>query len=168
MPEQQKKLGLGSLTCIVVGSIIGGGAFALPQTITQVAQTGAILIAWLITTLGMIGLAFTFYQLNALRPDLKGGIYSYAKTGFGHFVGFISAWGYWLSAWIGNVSYAVLMFSAIGFFFPQFGAGNTLWSVIAASCFLWAIHFRYVYPLQHLDCHIPQKFLIIFPHQPVH
>jgi len=126
---------------LIVGSIIGGGAFALPQTISASAQTGAIIISWLITSVGMIGLVFVFRQLNQLKPELSGGIYSYAKTGFGNFIGFIAAWGYWLSAWLGNVSYAVLMFGALGFFIPHFGDGNTLWAVVGASIYLWTIHF---------------------------
>ena len=47
------------------------------------------------------------------KPALDAGPYAYAKAGFGPFIGFNSAWGYWLSAWLGNVSYAVLMFSAL-------------------------------------------------------
>lgn len=141
MRSADNKLGLIALTCLIVGSMIGGGAFALPQTISASAQAGAILIAWFITTLGMVGLTFIFRYLNEKRPDLDGGIYSYASEGFGHFVGFISAWGYWLSAWVGNVSYAVLMFGALGFFFPLFGEGNTIWAVVVASLLLWSIHF---------------------------
>jgi len=125
----------------VVGAIIGGGAFALPQNLSASAQVGAILIAWTITLVGIIGLSFVFVQLNQIKPELKGGIYTYAKEGFGHFVGYISAWGYWLTAWIGNVSYAVLMFEALGFFFPIFGDGNSIQAIIAASAFLWIIHF---------------------------
>jgi arginine:ornithine antiporter / lysine permease len=41
-------------------------------------------------------------------------------------VGFNSAWVDWLSAWIGNVSYAVLIFGALSYFFPASGSeGNT-------------------------------------------
>lgn len=141
MKHPDNKLGLTALTCLIIGSMIGGGAFALPQTISASAETGAILCAWLITTVGMIGLTSIFRYLNKVRQDLDGGIYSYASEGFGHFVGFLSAWGYWLNAWVGNVSYAVLMFGALGFFFPIFGQGNTLWALITASMFLWCIHF---------------------------
>ena len=37
--------------------------------------------------------------------------------------------GYWISAWIGNVSYAVIVFSALSYFFPAFGDGNT-WKAV--------------------------------------
>ncbi len=136
----ESKLGLWSLVCLVVGSMIGAGAFALPQNIAEKAQTAAILLAWIITGIGITGLVFVFTQLNKIKPELQSGIYSYARAGFGDFIGFNSAWGYWLSAWIGNVSYAVLMFSALGFFFPQFGHGNTIYAIIGASLFLWSVH----------------------------
>ncbi|MCP0855275.1 hypothetical protein KU735_23925, partial [Salmonella enterica subsp. enterica serovar Give] len=36
--------------------------------------------------------------------------------GFGELIGFCSAWGYWLCAVIANVSYLVIVFSALSFF----------------------------------------------------
>ncbi|WP_161868146.1 amino acid permease, partial [Pseudomonas yangonensis] len=46
-----------------------------------------------------------------------------------------------ISAWIGNGSYRVLLFSTLGYFFPVFGEGNTLPAVICASLLLWLLHF---------------------------
>ncbi|RRV37474.1 arginine-ornithine antiporter, partial [Pseudomonas sp. p106] len=63
------------------------------------------------------------------------------KAGFGDYMGFSSAWGYWISAWLGNVGYFVLLFSTLGYFFPIFGEGNTPAAVIGASVLLWAVHF---------------------------
>ncbi|MCE2604078.1 amino acid permease, partial [Pseudomonas aeruginosa] len=48
-----------------------------------------------------------------------------------------SAWGYWISNFLGNVSFATLMFAALGHFFPVFGAGNNLASVVGASAVTW-------------------------------
>ena len=67
----------------------------------------------------MISLAFVFQNLTNVRPDLEGGIYSYAQAGFGDFIGFSSAWGYWFAAFLGNVAYATLLMSAIGNFFQS-------------------------------------------------
>ena len=75
------------------------------------------------------------------RPDLDAGVYSYAEAGFGKYMGFNSAWGYWLSAWLGNVGYATLLMSAVAYFLPIFGNGQNIWSIIAASFILWACHF---------------------------
>ncbi|RQO66799.1 arginine-ornithine antiporter [Aquitalea sp. FJL05] len=135
------KLKLGALTALVVGSMIGGGIFSLPQNMAAGAGAGAIIIGWAITFLGMLTLAFAFQMLANRKPEVEGGVYGYARAGFGDYMGFNSAWGYWISAWIGNVSYFVVMFSALGFWFHAFGDGNTPTAIICASVVLWALHF---------------------------
>lgn len=135
-----KKLGLFSLIAIVVGSMIGGGAFNLATDMAGGASAGAIIIGWVITGIGMIALGFCFQNLTDKRPDLDGGIFSYATEGFGKFMGFNSAWGYWFSAWLGNVAYATLLFSSIGYFFPVFKGGQNVASIIGASILLWLVH----------------------------
>ncbi len=135
------KLGLLPLVALVVGSMIGGGVFSLPQNMAKGASPGAVLIGWLITGIGMLALAFVYQGLSTRKPKLDAGPYSYARAGFGDFVGFNSAWGYWLSAWLGNVSYVVLIFGALSYFYPAFGSeGNTTQAIIGASVVLWATH----------------------------
>jgi arginine:ornithine antiporter/lysine permease len=135
------KLGLLPLTALVIGSMIGGGVFSLPQNMARGASAGAITIGWLITGVGMLALAFVYKNLATRKPTLDAGPYAYARAGFGNFVGFNSAWGYWLSAWLGNVSYAVLIFGALSYFYAPFGAeGNTWQAIVGASIFLWLLH----------------------------
>ncbi len=141
MSDSPEKLKLGALVALVVGSMIGGGIFSLPQNMAASAGVGAVLIGWGITAVGMLTLAFVFQTLANRKPDLDGGVYAYAKAGFGDYMGFSSAWGYWISAWLGNVGYFVLLFSTLGYFFPVFGEGNTPAAVIGASALLWAVHF---------------------------
>jgi arginine:ornithine antiporter/lysine permease len=141
MSESPGKLKLGALVALVVGSMIGGGIFSLPQNMAASADVGAVLIGWAITAVGMLTLAFVFQTLANRKPDLDGGVYAYAKAGFGDYMGFSSAWGYWISAWLGNVGYFVLLFSTLGYFFPIFGEGNTVAAVIGASVLLWGVHF---------------------------
>ncbi|MBC3208506.1 MULTISPECIES: arginine-ornithine antiporter [Pseudomonas] len=141
MSEAPGKLRLGALVALVVGSMIGGGIFSLPQNMAASADVGAVLIGWAITAVGMLTLAFVFQTLANRKPDLDGGVYAYAKAGFGDYMGFSSAWGYWISAWLGNVGYFVLLFSTLGYFFPIFGEGNTPAAVIGASVLLWGVHF---------------------------
>ncbi len=137
----ENKLGKTSLIGLVIGSMIGGGAFNIISDMGGQAGGLAIIIGWIITAIGMISLAFVFQNLTNERPDLDGGIYSYAQTGFGDFIGFSSAWGYWFAAFLGNVAYATLLMSAVGNFFPIFKGGNTLPSIIIASILLWGVHF---------------------------
>ena len=135
------KLGRSLLTALVVGSMIGAGVFSLPQNMASKAGPLAIIIGWGITGVGMLALAFVYQSLSVRKPALDAGPYAYARAGFGDFVGFNSAWGYWLSAWIGNVSYVVILFSALSYFVPVFGEGNTWQAIIGASAVLWAVHF---------------------------
>jgi arginine:ornithine antiporter/lysine permease len=134
-------LGLVPLVALVVGSMIGGGVFSLPQNMAKGASPGAVIIGWLIAGIGMLALAFVYQGLSTRKPALDAGPYSYARAGFGDFIGFNSAWGYWLSAWIGNVSYAVLIFGALSYFVPVFGSeGNTWQAIVGASICLWLVH----------------------------
>jgi arginine:ornithine antiporter/lysine permease len=135
-----KPLRLGLLTALVIGSMIGSGVFSLPQNMASGAGAAAVLIGWLITGVGMLMLAFVYQTLTTRKPDLDNGIYAYARASAGEFVGFNSAWGYWVSAWIGNVGYLVIVFGTLGYFFPVFGDGNTRAAVLGASIVLWIMH----------------------------
>jgi arginine:ornithine antiporter/lysine permease len=136
-----RKLRLGALSALVIGSMIGSGVFSLPQNMAAGAGPLAIAIGWGITAIGMLALVFVYQALAIRKPELDAGPYIYAKAGFGPFIGFNSAWGYWISAWLGNVSYAVIVFSALSYFFPGFGDGNTWQAVLGASILLWIVHF---------------------------
>lgn len=140
-PAAPRKLHLGMLSAIVIGSMVGAGVFSLPQNMANGAGPLAVLIGWGITAVGMLALVLVYRGLANRRPELDAGPYAYARAGFGNFLGFNSAWGYWLSAWIGNVSYAVVLFSALAYFVPVFGDGNSWQAVLGASVVLWAIHF---------------------------
>ncbi|MDU2023286.1 MAG: amino acid permease, partial [Leclercia adecarboxylata] len=142
----EKKLGLSALTALVLSSMLGAGVFSLPQNMAAVASPSALLIGWGITGAGILLLAFAMLLLTRIRPDLDGGIFTYAREGFGELVGFCSAWGYWLCAVIANVSYLVIVFSALSFFTdtPElrlFGDGNTWQSIVGSSVLLWFVHF---------------------------
>ena len=141
LAKKKDGLGLWSLTGLVVGSMIGAGIFNLVQGTAEAAGPLATIIAWLITGVGMIFLILSFRNLNIKKPKLNAGVYSYAEAGFGKYVGFNSAWGYWISAWIGNIAYAVAVFSALGYFFPDvFGKGQNWPSVVGMSVLLWCVH----------------------------
>jgi arginine:ornithine antiporter / lysine permease len=134
-------LGLGLLIALVVGSILGSGIFGLPQNMAAGASAAAILMGWAITGTGMLMLAFTYQMLALRQPALDNGVYAYARALSGDYVGFNAAWGYWVSAWIGNVGYLVAAFGALGYFFPAFGDGNTEPAIIGASLVVWGVHF---------------------------
>lgn len=140
--EEKRDLNLTRLVAMIIGSTIGSGIFTTTADMAaNGAHTGAVLVGWLICGIGMTGLTMCFYGLNKLKPELTNGVYSYAKEGFGEFVGFNSAWGYWISALLCNVSYTTLLFGSIGYFFPVFGEGNNLASIVCASVIIWLLNF---------------------------
>ena len=140
MENKNNKLNFTRLIGIIIGSTIGSGIYT---TAGDMAASGAhsasMLIGWLVCGIGMFGLMMCFYGLNNLRPELSNGIYSYAKEGFGDFVGFCSAWGYWFASIMANVSIILLVLASLGYFFPAFGQGNNLFAIICASILQWMI-----------------------------
>lgn len=128
-----------TLIALIVGSMVGAGIFSLPQNIGSVAGPGAMLIGWVIAGLGMLSVAFVFHVLARRKPHLDSGVYAYARVGLGDFVGFCSAWGYWLGSVIAQVGYATLFFSTVGHYVPLFSSDNPVTSTIAVSMLTWLI-----------------------------
>ncbi|UWE03099.1 basic amino acid/polyamine antiporter [Laceyella sacchari] len=137
---KQKQLGLFSLMAAVVGTIVGGAAFNLPSDMAAAAGSGPVILAWVITGLGMLALAMVFRNLSSRKPELSGGIYSYARAGFGPFIGFSSAWGYWIASILGIVAFVTLFFQTLRFFSPLFGQGDNLPSLVGGIAFVLFFH----------------------------
>lgn len=143
--EKPKENGLGTLrlTMFGIGLILASGAFAIPG---DFASSGAYplasLIGWGITGVGMLSLCMCYFRLSIVKPELTSGLYTYAKEGFGEFIGFCSAWGYWISAILAQISFLTMLFSSLGSFFPSiFGEGNNLISIVTASIIIWVLAF---------------------------
>jgi len=137
-----KGLGVIALSAVVISSMVGGGAYDLPKNMAEFAGAGAIILAWIITGIGIYFIANTFRVLSVVKPDLKAGIYMYARDGFGPYAGFLIGWGYWLCQIFGNVGYAVITMDALNYFFPPyFEGGNNLYSIIGGSLLIWVFNF---------------------------
>ncbi len=131
------KVSLPTLTAMVVGSMIGSGVFLLPRRFgLETGVLGAV-IAWTIAGAGMLMLAFVFQRLATRKPDLDAGIFAYAKAGFGDYVGFNAAFGFWASACAGNTSYWVVIMTTTSALFPALGTGDTVVAVVASSVGVW-------------------------------
>ncbi|MBB6463583.1 basic amino acid/polyamine antiporter [Flammeovirga kamogawensis] len=140
MESKSTKVGLGGLVAIVFGSMIGGGIFNIPQNMAAEASLGAVIISWIISGIGVGMLVYTFKTLSEERSDISSGIYGYAKAGFGRFVGFNSAWGYWISAALGNVAFAVMLNDAFGVFFPVL-LKHGWQTIVFGSGLIWLMNF---------------------------
>lgn len=135
---KEKGIALPALVALVVSSAIGSGIFDLPSTLANAATPGAALVAWVVTGIGIFMLALSLNYLVLNKPELTG-VSDYARAGFGDFVGFISGWGYWFSSWIGNVAFATMLMSSLGYFFPPLKSGNSVSAIIVASIISWIL-----------------------------
>jgi arginine:ornithine antiporter/lysine permease len=139
-PASDPQLSRGALVALVVGSMVGAGIFTLPAAFARTTGVLGALIAWTIAGVGMLMLAFVFQTLSRRRPDLDAGIYAYAKAGFGEYLGFAAAFGYWIACCLADVACLVLIKATLGQFFPVFGDGNTAAAILGASAMLWGVH----------------------------
>lgn len=134
LPE--KKMSLGALTALVAGNMIGSGFFLLP---TSLANIGSIsLLGWGVTILGSYALALIFSKLSLTYPS-AGGPYAFVKQRFGDYMGFQTAFCYWVAAWVGNAAIAVGCAGYMQVFFPALI--NPWYSFGFTSCLLWGLTF---------------------------
>ncbi|WP_407158573.1 basic amino acid/polyamine antiporter [Bradyrhizobium sp. STM 3557] len=139
--EGDQKLSRNALIALVIGSMVGSGIFALPAAFGRATGALGAAIAWTIAGGGMLMLALVFQTLASRKPDLDAGIYAYAKAGFGEYIGFASAAGYWIGCCLADVACLILIKATIGKFFPIFGDGTTPIAIVSASLLLWGVHF---------------------------
>ena len=130
-----RPLGLIACVSLVVGNIIGSGIFLLPASLAPFGSYA--LAAWIITSIGAMALALVFARLARLIPR-AGGPYAYARAGYGDFVGFWIAWGYWIGLWTGVAAIAVAFGSYLSVLIPAL-KDNTMGCGLAAIVAVWAV-----------------------------
>jgi basic amino acid/polyamine antiporter, APA family len=133
----KRKLGLWAATALVVGNMIGSGVFLLPASLA--AYGGISIVAWVITAAGAILLARVFARLGRAYPD-TGGPYAYSRRAFGDFIGFQTAWGYWIAIWAGNAAIAVAFVGYLGEFIDPLRT-NSLAAALTALGAIWLLTF---------------------------
>lgn len=132
---QAGALGLTACTALVVGNMIGSGIFVLPASL---APLGAISLAgWVLTSLGALVLALVFGRLARIVTR-TGGPYAYTEAGFGPFMGFLIAWGYWIALWTGNAAVAVALAGYVGYLIPAVGGTPSLQIAVAFAA-IWGL-----------------------------
>lgn len=134
------KLGFWGLTALVFGLMVGVGIYNLPQNMAAVASPMAVFLAWIVTAVGILPLVISFKWLSEKYPQYNAGIYQYAQAGFGNYVGFNIAWGYWLCTAFSNVAYGVMLNDSFGAFFPSLL--NHGWeTVVFGSVLIWLMYY---------------------------
>src|SRR5579872_4304439 len=115
-PAKTGKLGLWMLTALVSGNMIGSGIFLFPASIAGFGSIG--IVAWMMTAVGALLLALVFAKFSSIIPK-SGGPYTYVREGFGDFVGFQTAYNYWIGLWIGNAAIVVAFVGYLSVFWPR-------------------------------------------------
>jgi APA family basic amino acid/polyamine antiporter len=133
--SRRRRLGLGLATALVIGNMIGSGVFLLPSSLARYG--GLSLVAWLFTTAGAILLALVFARLGRAFPR-TGGPYAYTRRAFGDFVGFQTAWGYWIAIWAGNAAIAVAFVSYLSTFWDALATNSLLAAAVALTA-IWVL-----------------------------
>ena len=137
---RSNKVGLPTLTAMVVGSMVGAGVFSLPRRFGTATGVFGAIIAWTVAGAGMLMLAFVFQSLAIRKPELDAGVYAYAKAGFGEYVGFNSAFGYWARVRRQHLLLG-LHHDHHGRAFPALGKGDTVLAMLASSIAVWMFSF---------------------------
>lgn len=115
--ELVRAVGLGGLTAGIVNVTIGAGIFALPGLVA--ADLGAAApIAYVVCAGAMLLVVLTFAEAGS-RVSNTGGLYAYAETVFGPFVGFLLGVLLWLGAFaLASASVANIFVATVGELIP--------------------------------------------------
>ncbi|MGB5189657.1 amino acid permease [Robiginitalea sp.] len=132
----KQSLGIWMTTALVIGNMIGAGIFMMPAALAGFG--GISILGWLASSAGALILARVFSALTKLVPNSNGGPYAFAKAGFGDYIGFLVAWGYWVSIWIANAAITIAFISAMSVFFPVFKT-HSLVAVGASLATIWGL-----------------------------
>lgn len=134
-PTTARVLGFPVLCALVMGNMIGSGIFLLPVSLAPFG--GLSLIAWLITSIGAMLLAYIFAKLSSTMPR-EGGPYAFCREGFGEFIGFQIAYNYWIAIIVANVATIVAMVAYLTVFWPEL-AHQPLLALSIALFSIWLI-----------------------------
>ena len=140
MAHADPRLSRLQLTAMVVGSMVGAGIFSLPRTFAEATGPQGAIVAWLVAATGMYALARVFQALAERKPELDAGVFAYARAGFGDYPGFLSAFGYWISACSSLAFYWVLIASTLAGLLPLAGEKHPLLETGIASAGVWLFH----------------------------
>jgi APA family basic amino acid/polyamine antiporter len=134
-PLPRRQMGFWMCLALVVGNVVGSGVYLLPASLAPYGLNS--IFGWLITSGGAVALAAVFARLARLFPK-AGGPYVYARVAFGDQIGFLTAWGYWIGAWVGNAAIAIATVAYLAELIPWIK--HTTGAPALASCaIIWIL-----------------------------
>jgi basic amino acid/polyamine antiporter, APA family len=122
-PNVPPSLGFWRSWSLLVGSAIGSGVFLMPTVLAPYGGLGVVSVV--VAGLGGLCIALTLAGLSR-RVNGSGGPYAYARAGLGDFGGFLTAWVYWVSLWVGGSAVANAIPGYLAGLLPHAAASPTL------------------------------------------
>jgi len=132
-----RALGVGSITAIVVGTMIGSGIFIVPATVAaEVKSPLLMLLVWVVGGLMCVFGALSLAELAAAFTE-TGGIYVYLREAYGPLVGFLFGWALLLVIDTGTIATLSLAFATK--YLPHFVPLGPAAQRAAAVLFIFAL-----------------------------
>lgn len=134
--ELQRKLGLADALAIVVGMIIGGGIFVVPNLVARsLTSAGSILSVWIFAGLVSFLGALACAELGAAIPA-TGGQYVFLREAYGPVGGFLFGWTMFVVGRTAQVSWlGIALALYVSYFIPLGPAESKLLGVGAIIVF---------------------------------
>jgi basic amino acid/polyamine antiporter, APA family len=143
-PELPRTLGLVDALAIVVGIVIGGGIFLVPNLVARnLATPTSILGVWIFAGVASFFGALACAELGAALPS-TGGQYVFLREIYGPMTGFLCGWSMFLVARTAQVAWLAVIFSLyVSYFIPLTALSSKLLGVGVILVFA-AINYRRV------------------------
>ncbi len=130
-PTLHRVITLRHAVAIYVSSVLGAGIFVVPGLAARIAGPASI-VSWILLSLASYPFAYTFAKLSARKPE-SGGLYAFARDGFGTRASTATAW-----------------------LFVAWNALGAPAATVAAASYL-----AFVWPLSRLDVYLVAAALMI-------
>jgi len=140
--ELPRKLGLLDSLSIVVGIVIGGGIFLVPNLVARnLTSTTSILSVWIFAGVASFFGALACAELGAAIPA-TGGQYVFLREAYGPLAGFLCGWSMFVVARTAQVAWMAVTFSLyVAYFVPLSPLESKLLGIGAILLFA-AINYR--------------------------
>ncbi len=143
--ELSRELNLFHITMMGLGMMIGAGVFLGIGISIGIAGPGGVVLTFALNGLLAIMTAMAFAELSSAIPR-AGGVYNFARIGFGRGTSFIAGWMEWFASSVAGAMYA-LTFSiytvryanALGWLDPIFSFYNAAPGSPEAETIVWFI-----------------------------
>jgi APA family basic amino acid/polyamine antiporter len=142
LPDLPRKLGRLDALAIVIGVVIGGGIFLVPNLVARnLSSTSLILAVWAFAGVTSFFGALACAELGAAFPS-TGGQYVFLREAYGPMAGFVCGWSMFLVARTAQVAWlAVTLSLYVSYFVPMGPIASKLLGVGAIVAFA-AINYR--------------------------